>query len=528
MQEHILQQGIISNPVVAIEISDDAGRIIETNPLYRELVGYTEAELSGFSIGDLCHSEDLQRELLGRKELLAGDRNHLTFRKRYLTKTGTVFWGNTSVTALHDRDGSVAFLSMMVDATKQHRQDLLQQGRTRVLELLYKNRSMEEVCTAIVESIEAVEEGLLCSILRLNAVTGSLHKVAAPSLPDFYNDAIEGMKIGEGVGSCGAAASSGHRVVVADILNHPYWRRARRLVEKTPLRSCWSQPIFDIGGNVLGTFAIYYTEPREPGLFELELIDSAADLTALAINHNLAQAAIQKNDQLKSEFISTAAHELNTPLATIMGYVDLLRHSQEFGPFPEKQSREFLDIIVGKVDMLSRIVNDLLDIGKIEGGYRLNVEKKPTALRNLLAGVISDFERQSPRHLFTLTVDDAAPEMMTVDEGRVVQMLENLLGNAVKYSPDGGTVALNVSTKSDHIQIAISDCGIGMTTAELERIFEKFYRADISDTSVRGLGLGMSIVREIIEAHDGEIRIESVLGEGTRVELSLPLPPPTG
>ncbi len=523
MQENILRQIILFSPVVGIEISDTEGRITETNSFYRKIVGYDETEIVSLFIADLSHQEDLQRELLGRKELYAGDRDHFTFRKRYLTKAGNIIWGNTTITAVRDADDSVLFVALMVDATELHRQDLLQQGRTRVLELLYKNRPMEDVCLAIVESIEAVEEGLLCSILRLNSITGRLHKLAAPSLPDFFNDAIEGMKIGEEVGSCGAAAYHGRRVVAADILNHPYWQRARRLVEKTSLRSCWSQPIFDNNGKVLGTFAIYYTQPREPGPFELDLINSAADLTALAINHTLAQSALKKSDQLKSEFISTAAHELNTPLAAIMGYVDLLRHGQGAGSFPAERNREFLDIIGGKVDTLARIVNDLLDISKIESGYHLTVEKRPVSIRKLLASLIDSFERLSPEHLFGLKVDEKVSELFDVDEGRIVQMLDNLLGNAVKYSPLGGTISVEVDQKPTRLQIVVADQGIGMTAENLERIFEKFYRANISDTSVRGLGLGMSIVREIIEAHGGEIRVESVLGEGTRVEMSLPV-----
>jgi PAS domain S-box-containing protein len=523
MQEYIFKQGLLANPIVAVEISDGKGRITETNSFYQDLVGYDEAELSSMSVGDLCHDADRESELHERRRLLAGELEHLTFRKRYLTKSGKIIWGNTTITVVRDAAGDCeAFVAMMIDATVQHRQDQLQAGRTRVLELLYRNRSMEEVCTAIVESIESVEEGLFCSILRLNPVTGRLHKVAAPNLPDFYNDAIEGMKIGEGVGSCGAAAHFGHRVVVADILNHKYWQRARRLIEKTQLRSCWSQPIFDNNDNVLGTFAIYYTEPREPGPLELELIDSAADLTALAINHKLAQAAIQKSDQLKTEFITIAAHELNTPLASIRGYVDLLSHAEEFGPFSAEKSREFLNVIDGKVDMLSRIVNDLLDVSKIEGDYSLPVEKKPTSIRTLLTQVVSHFEQCSSRHTFSLRVDDATPEMLSVDEGRVTQLFENLVGNAVKYSPDGGAIELETIAKSDCLLIIVTDQGIGMTADQLERIFEKFYRADTGDTSIRGFGLGMSIVQEIIKAHGGGIVIESVAGKGTRIELSLP------
>jgi len=325
-------------------------------------------------------------------------------------------------------------------------------------------------------------------------------------------------------GSCGAAAFSKRRVVVADILNHPYWEKARRLIEKTDLRSCWSQPILSNNGEVLGTFAIYYTEPREPGPFELELIRSAADLTALAICHKQALSALQRRDQLKSEFISTAAHELNTPLASILGYAELLLNSQELAPTPTDKKEKYLNIIIEKTEMLSRIIDDLLDISKIENGYALSLQKKPTHIRKTIANVINRFERIASQHVFSLEMNDDFPESAMVDEGRIIQVLDNLLSNSVKYSPKGGVVKLAAAAKPDKLEISISDQGIGMSENQLDQVFDKFYRAKTKDKAVQGLGLGMSIVKEIIEAHEGGVVIKSSIGEGTQVLFTVPHP----
>jgi signal transduction histidine kinase len=330
------------------------------------------------------------------------------------------------------------------------------------------------------------------------------------------------MEVGDGVGSCGAAVFHKQRVVIADILNHPNWAKARQLVEKTKLRSCWSQPIFSNDGKVLGTFAIYYTEPREPGSFELELISSAADLAALAINHKHAMLALSRSDQLKGEFISTAAHELSTPLASIIGYAELLLQSQEGASIITDKSDEFLNIIIENAEMLSRIIDDLLDISKLENGYRLDLQKKPAPIRKVVANVVDHFEQNAPQHLFRLHVSDDLPEMITIDEGRIVQVLNNLLSNAVKYSPDGGLVELVATAKPEMLHISVVDHGIGMDEDQLERIYDKFYRANASDTAVHGLGLGMSIVKEIVEAHKGEIRVKSALGEGTQIHFTVP------
>ncbi len=525
MHDHIVKQAVFANPAVSIEISDGEGRIIQTNAVFREILGYQESELALLSVADLCHHDDKEHESHERHQLIEGALDHLTFRKRYRTKTGETIWGDTSITVARNAKGDCeAVVATMVDVTEQRRQELLQQGQTRILDLLYQNRPLEEVCTAIVESIERVEDGLLCSILQLNTTTRTLHKVAAPSLPDFYNNAIDGMEIGEGVGSCGTAAFSKRRVVVADILTHPYWEKARRLIETTDLRSCWSQPIFSNNGEVLGTFAIYYTEPREPGPFELKLIRSAADLTALAICHKQALSALQRSDQLKSEFISSAAHELNTPLASILGYAELLLNSQDLASTPTDKKEKYLNIIIEKTEMLSRIIDDLLDISKIENGYSLDLQKKPTHIRKTIANVINRFERNASQHVFSLEMNGDFPESATIDEGRIIQVLDNLLSNSVKYSPKGGIVKLVAAAKPDKLEISITDQGVGMSENQLDQIFDKFYRANAKDKAVQALGLGMSVVKEIIEAHEGDIAIKSTLGEGTQVLFTVPHP----
>lgn len=523
MHDRILKKGLLSNPFVGFKVSDREGRIMQSNAYFRNILGYEESELAAMTVADLCHSDDKQLELSERRQLMEGDLDHLTYRKRYLAKSGKTIWGDTSITAVRDANGGCeALVAMMVNVTAQRRQELLQQGQARVLELLYKNHSLKDVCTAIVESIELVEEGLLCSILQLNPISGTLHNIAAPSLPDFYNNAIDGMQTGDMIGPCGAAAFYGRPVVIADILNHPDWARVRRLVERTSLRSCWTQPILANDGKVLGTLALYCTEPREPGPFEIELINSAAELTALAINHNQALSVLQKNDRLKSEFISTAAHEMITPLSSIMGYAELLRQAHDLG-FSQPDNRDkFLDVIIEKSELLSRIIDDLLDLSKIENGYCLELQKKPATIRKTMSKVVEHFERNAKQHVFSLITDANVPETVVIDEGRIVQVLENLLSNAVKYSPGGGLVELRAEAKPDKLHISVIDRGIGMSECQLERIFDKFYRANVNNPAFQGLGLGMSIVKEIVETHGGDIKVESALGEGTLVHVTVP------
>ncbi|BCR03427.1 hypothetical protein DESUT3_04960 [Desulfuromonas versatilis] len=224
--------------------------------------------------------------------------------------------------------------------------------------------------------------------------------------------------------------------------------------------------------------------------------------------------------RLKSEFISIAAHELRTPLASVMGFAELLLVQGE--ALDAEQRREFQNYIFEKACVLEKIIDDLLDLSRIESGRPLQLEKAPCDLRRTIEGLVGQYRKESARHRFELQLAEG-PAVLDLDQGKIVQVLENLLSNAVKYSPRGGSIQVTGAPLEHHYQVRIADQGVGMTPEQLERVFDKFYRADTSDTAVPGLGLGMSIVKVIIEDHGGDIRVESQPGLGTQVTFRLPL-----
>ncbi|MCM2263972.1 MAG: PAS domain S-box protein [Desulfuromonadales bacterium] len=238
-----------------------------------------------------------------------------------------------------------------------------------------------------------------------------------------------------------------------------------------------------------------------------------------------AEQALLEMDRMKSEFISTAAHELRTPLATMLGYTELIRSPDEFGGFNEEQREDFLAEIYLKGETLSRIIDEMLDISRIESGHPIALDRQPHEPAALLSKVLRRFEMQSPKHLFQSEFPGKQPEVIPCDLHRITQVLENLLSNAVKYSPQGGSITVHGETVGTDYVISIADQGIGMAPEQLERVFDKFYRADSSNTAISGLGLGMSIARQIIEAHSGRIWMKSEPGVGTTVTFSMPLVP---
>ncbi len=228
-------------------------------------------------------------------------------------------------------------------------------------------------------------------------------------------------------------------------------------------------------------------------------------------------------DQMKNEFISTAAHELRTPLASILGYSELMLEPTNEDRFSPEEKRDFLQEILERAETLARIIDDLLSISRIESGQPLVLELSTADISRVLERVVKQFILTSQSYWFELELPDRSV-YMALDTGRMQQALENLLSNAVKYSSGEKPIRISGRRHGQSYLIQIEDFGIGMLPEQIAQIFDKFYRVDYSNTKTSGLGIGMSIVKQIVEGHGGTITIRSTLGEGTLVELSFPLP----
>ena len=226
-------------------------------------------------------------------------------------------------------------------------------------------------------------------------------------------------------------------------------------------------------------------------------------------------------DIIKSELVSTAAHELRTPLTIINGYTELLK----MGTDSMDEQQEMLEVIHTQSKAMIHLLNDMLDVARIEaqavGGYQMELQPIGPRLKTLAETFISPDNHNK----VTLVLSPNLPEVK-VDIAKLEQAIKNCLSNAYKFSPKRGEVTMRVTEvthdKQRKVLIAIEDQGIGMTPEQLERVFEKFYRANPSG-AIPGTGLGMAIIKSIIEQHGGSIMIDSEYGKGTKVMLYLPV-----
>jgi PAS domain S-box-containing protein len=223
-------------------------------------------------------------------------------------------------------------------------------------------------------------------------------------------------------------------------------------------------------------------------------------------------------DRMKSEFVSTVAHEFQTPLATILGYVELLQE----GVLQQKGRDDALALIAKKTEALSEMVDELLDLARIEAGKGLMINLKPCNIGELLAEMVANFEKRTPSHQFFLKRPDQEL-FISADKVRIEQVVENLLSNAVKYSSPQSTITVNLVSDEHDCQVQIIDQGIGMTAQQQDKIFEKYYRVDSKDTAPAGTGLGLHITKSIVDAHNGKIDVDSAPGQGTTITFRIPV-----
>jgi len=235
-------------------------------------------------------------------------------------------------------------------------------------------------------------------------------------------------------------------------------------------------------------------------------------------------------DQLKSSLVSTVSHELRTPLTMVQGFSELLLSRQDLG---EKRSREALEQIHASAQRLGRLIDDLLSVSRIDSG-KLRVDLGAVDVRGVVdevvkvAGSQAEATRGDGPVFADRLVVEVAPGLPAVmaDRDKLVQVVMNLVSNALKYSPGGASVRIVAERKRDHAEISVIDQGIGMTEVECAQVFEKFTRADRPEVrQVSGTGLGLYITKSLVEMQHGQVWVQSEPGKGSVFVLSLPLTP---
>jgi signal transduction histidine kinase len=231
---------------------------------------------------------------------------------------------------------------------------------------------------------------------------------------------------------------------------------------------------------------------------------------------------LRELDRLKDEFVALVSHELRTPLTSIAGYLELVLEDETLGD----ESRGFLGVVDRNSKRLLRLVSDLLFVAQIESG-RLTLELGEANVQRLARESVEALRPVAERGSVELRLDAAPVPPLRGDSARLGQLLDNLVSNAVKFTPPGGRVVVALGASGDQLVLAVSDTGMGVPAGEQRRLFDRFFRASSAqERAIEGTGLGLTIARAVVEAHGGSIDFTSVEGEGTTFRVHLPLAGP--
>jgi signal transduction histidine kinase len=330
----------------------------------------------------------------------------------------------------------------------------------------------------------------------------------------------------ESTGTLRVAASDGAVTATRAVRPSPLAMRAFTCGEPTSAESQLAVPMA-LQRRLVGVVELESGEARAWSPTDERLLVALANHAALAVDnlHLLDEtrkvAALRELDRMKTELLSTVSHELRTPLGSIKGYATtLLSHGNRLR---KDEQREFLEIIDSEADRLRELIENLLDLSRLEAGV-LRIDRQPVRLGKSAAEVVRKVQLATPEHELRLDWPTEDP-VVNADQKRIYQVVQNLITNAVKYSPDGGSITLAGTRERRDLVISVADEGLGIPAAEIDRIFDRFHRVQTGvSRGIGGTGLGLAICKGLVEAHGGRIWAESGgEGRGSTFFFTVPL-----
>ncbi|MBA7479181.1 Sensor histidine kinase RcsC [subsurface metagenome] len=493
---------LLQNSPNAVLVLDPDASVRYVNPAFEKLTGFTLAEVLGVKAPHPWWPEEQREEIgaaLKKAMAMGGKRGERIFQK----KDGERFWVALSSTDVKSQGKQLYFLLNMLDITDSKRMQKVLRENEEKLERMFDSVNDGIVVVGLDGIILKVNE----SAVRMHGFASQYEMVGKNGLdlaaPAEHKKMIKNMSR---VVKEGKISGLEYTLVRADGAEFP--------------AELSTSALQDASGKVFGRITIARDITRRKQAAE-----------ALKQNMEELQVAYKKLkelDQLKDSFLSTVSHELRTPLTSIKSFSEILLSYDE----DRETQKEFLTIISEESDRLTRLINDFLDLSKIESG-RMQWETVEISVAEVIKTAINATQALAAKTNLKVKVT-VSPNLPTVtsDKDRLVQVVTNLLSNAIKFTPEGGNIEVKAQTlevgktrkKADMVMVSVTDSGIGIAPKDHKSVFEKFKQVgDTLTDKPKGTGLGLPICKEIIEHYGGKIWVESELGKGSTFFFSLPI-----
>jgi PAS domain S-box-containing protein len=469
---------------------------------------------------EIIHPED--RALVAtRRARCLRDGRPAELEYRLLAADGRVLWFRESLSVDTDGEGTRAVIrGCLWDISRRKKVERqLYTDRRKLAEhladvwhlyllggQLLASLDLAPVLEEILAAVASLQGAEMATLRLLDRDRDELESVVSLGLPPAYLDRFG--RVATGDEACGLVLERGGPVIIEDVEAQPsgpaaaHWAQSARA---GGFRACFSVPLVSRSGELVGTIVTFFREPHRPSERQLQLVDQYILQAADAVHNARRHQAICEADRRKEEFLATLAHELRNPLAAIQAAAALIG-PEDLAP---SMLGEVRDVIVRQGRHMTRLIEDLLDVTRVSRGTIVR-RKETVELADVLARAIEDVRPMVDARGHSL--DIRMPEerlVLEADPTRLEQVVSNLLTNAAKYTDPGGRIELAAAREGDDVVIRVSDTGIGMTPEALSGLFNLFSQVDANPDRSGGLGIGLALVRSLVELHGGSVSAQS-------------------
>lgn len=487
-QQLRLQSAALQAAANGITITDRQGAIQWTNAAFSELTGYTADEVRGQNPRILKSGRQSQAYYADLwSTILSGQVWHGELINR--RKGGSFYIEEATITPVRDESGEIThFIAVKQDITERKRAEV---------DLVRQYREADRARSESRAVLDAVSEAvvLVAPDRRLVSVNRRFRELFGLADADVLGRRFS--DLGDEVDRIFADPAA-FRARLDGTIQDPDSSFTGLVGQRRPFQrelELFSTPVRNTAGEHLGRLYTFRDVTRE-----------------------------REVDRMKSEFVSLVSHELRTPLTSIKGYIDLMLEEGIGDGATATEVEEYLGIIKTNADRLMNLINDLLDISRMEAG-RVELKRRRVDLHEAVRGVASALRPQIDARNQRLAIDLEPGELpMWGDPDRIAQILTNLLSNAYKYTPDGGQITVRVRRLDGWVQTDVADTGIGLSPEDESRLFERFFRSgNEAARRAGGTGLGLAITKSLVELHGGQIKVTSAPGKGSTFSFTLPI-----
>jgi PAS domain S-box-containing protein len=536
-------EGILETALDGIITIDDEGRIRDFNPAAQRMFGRSRADAVGQEVAELIipprfrdsHRRGFAHFLATGKGQVLNTRTDLTA----LRADGTEFPVEVGVTRISASHPSLT-TGYIRDVTEIRQNEKRRAVRYAVTNALANADSIPDATSAILRAVCETLGWQVGELWLVDREAGLLRLLEAWSMPldggDEFMAASRTWTFPQGVGLPGNVWATGEPIWLPDLAAAISFPRVE-LAVRAGLHAILAVPI-RLGREVLGVMQFIASTIESPDGPLLDLLAIAGNQIGQFIGRKRAEeeraellvreqaaladaeAAIRMRDQL----VASVSHDLKNPLTAISGQVQVLQLLSARGrdELPPERLLESLDAISGTARRMATLINELLDAVHLQAGLPIELRRRPTNLANLAQQVITNHQQATEKHSFRLDGLQSGP-IGEWDPDRLERVLDNIVSNAIKYSPNGGEILVEVARDRGWAVLSVQDDGVGIPTADLPHVFERYRRARNVSAKFAGTGLGLAGAKDLIQLHGGSISVTSVEGVGSKFVVRLPL-----